>query len=140
MRVELHLPQSAIANVDYPHMLTSPPSHPADGPGVEQFEGDTLSFEQRLREYSNKVHNDEKSWYYYLTEVALRRIGNRILNTFYREDHANWVDIIPLIPIAKKFQAQILVWSANLPPSMQYDDNALEHLSLSQKLNWATWN
>ncbi|PMD33104.1 hypothetical protein L207DRAFT_399121, partial [Hyaloscypha variabilis F] len=140
MRVELHLPQSAIANIDYPHMFPSPPSHPADESGSEQVEGDTLRFEEGLRDYTNKVLVEEKSWYYYLTEVALRRIGNRILNTFYRKDHTSWANIIPLIPIAKEFQAQILVWSANLPPSMQYDDNALEHLTPSQELSWATCN
>ncbi|KFY53029.1 hypothetical protein V497_08410, partial [Pseudogymnoascus sp. VKM F-4516 (FW-969)] len=56
----------------------------------------------------DKDANEERSWYYYLTEVALRRISNRILSTFYRQDHTTWHNILPLIPIAKEFETQIL--------------------------------
>jgi hypothetical protein len=113
MRIELPLPQSTIADIDYPNMFPNPPSHPIKGLGLRQYE----------------AINEEKSWYCYLPEVALRRIGNRILNTFYRADHTSWLHIKPLIPVAKEFEEQILVWSSNLPPAMQYDKNPTDTLS-----------
>lgn len=140
MRIELPLPQSTIADVDYPHMFPNPPSHPTEGIGLRQYDGDTLSFGWGTEQSSNKVMNEEKSWYYYLTEVALRRISNRILNTFYRQDHTSWLHIKPLIPIAKEFEEQILVWSSNLPPAMQYDKHSMGDSSPSRELSWATWN
>ncbi len=143
MRIELPLPQSTIADIDYPHMFPNPPSHPTEGLGLRQYDSDTLSFgwgDTGQSPNNNKVISEEKSWYYYLTEVALRRIGNRILNTFYRADHTSWLNIKPLIPIAKEFEEQILVWSSNLPPAMQYDKNPTGDFSSNRELSWATWN
>ena len=121
-------------------MFPCPPSHLPDEPSSEQYNNGTLRFEKGPREYTIKALNEERSWYYYLTEVALRRIGNRILNTFYQKDHSHWLNIGPLIPMAKEFEEQILLWSAHLPPSMQYDNSVMEHISPSQELSWATWN
>ncbi|KFY90218.1 hypothetical protein V500_05231 [Pseudogymnoascus sp. VKM F-4518 (FW-2643)] len=130
IRVELPLPQSGIASIEYPHLFPSPPSHSRS---------EMLSADRGLMHDTDKDLNEEKSWYYYLTEVALRRISNRILSTFYRQDHRNWNNILPLIPIAKEFESQILVWSDNLPPAMQYDVNLTEE-GPSRELSWATGN
>ena len=140
MRIELPLPQSTIADVDYPHMFPNPPSYSVDGLGLRLHNTDSVTFGSDTDLASNKVINEEKSWYYYLTEVALRRIGNRILNTFYRQDHTNWLHITPLIPIAKEFEEQILVWSSNLPPAMQYEKSPTTNFSSARELSWATWS
>lgn len=140
MRVELPLPQSTIAEVNYPHLFPNPPSHRSERSGLSQYSGDALAFGSRTDQTSNKVINEERSWYYYLTEVALRRIGNRILNSFYRQDHYSWLNIKPLIPIAKEFEEQILVCSSNLPSSMQYGKSHVGECSSSRELSWAIWN
>ncbi|KFY47771.1 hypothetical protein V496_10463 [Pseudogymnoascus sp. VKM F-4515 (FW-2607)] len=139
IRVELPLPQSGIASIEYPHLFPSPPSHSRNSSGRTLHGSEMLSTDPGSMHDSDKDQNEEKSWYYYLTEVALRRISNRILSTFYRQDHTNWNDILPLIPIAKEFESQILVWSANLPPAMQYDVNLTEE-GPSRELSWATGN
>lgn len=139
IRVELPLPQSGIASIEYPHLFPSPPSHSRNSTGRTLHGSEMLSTEPGLMHDSDKDLNEERSWYYYLTEVALRRISNRILSTFYRQDHTNWNNISPLIPIAKEFESQILVWSANLPPAMQYDVNLTEE-GPSRELSWATTN
>jgi hypothetical protein len=36
----------------------------------------------RDQKHIKRLYNEEGSWYYYLTEAALRRIGNRIINAF----------------------------------------------------------
>ena len=180
-RVEIPLPQSEIANYEYPNMFPSPPS-PASPAVTEATDGgttpssmhhffdvqygaslqmltriDTASSlteeDLEIRQHSKKLCNEEESWYYYLTEVALRRIGNRIINTFFRQDYTSWVNIKPLTSIALEFDAQVSSWSANLPPAMQqyetsssiraprFDPLANDrHSSVSKELSWATDN
>jgi hypothetical protein len=138
IRIELPLPQSTIADMDYPHMFPNPPFHDSDGLGLRSYSSDATSFGWDSEIASNNAINDETNWYYYLTEVALRRIGNQILNTFYCQDHTSWLHITPLIPSAKEFEKQILVWSSNLPPAMRYDRQATSNSV--RELGWATYN
>jgi hypothetical protein len=175
-RVELPMPQSAIADFEYPTMFPSPPSPPPFNAAAEA----TLSFpswqynsphagEMRdprksdsmmslpdeswdIRRHNRELCNEEQSWYYYLTEVALRRISNRIKNTFYQHDPEWWMDIGPLIPLAVEFEAQIATWSASLPPVMQHYEKPSSpdvvvigtptegQSSASKELSWATGN
>jgi hypothetical protein len=180
-RVELPLPQSEIANFEYPNMFPSPPS-PASplltgapdsittpssihnffdmqyGASVSMLSRvDTTSSiteeDLEIRKHSKRLCNEEESWYYYLTEVALRRIGNRIINTFFRQDYTSWANIKPLTSIALEFDAQVSSWSANLPDAMkQYETSSSirapkfdplandKYSSVSKELSWATDN
>lgn len=177
-RVELPLAQSGLAQFEYAHSFPSPPSpagteiSPQPTPPAVLHHTDDLDINRLLgthepvvesphprydnldiRRHSRRLYNEEESWYYYLTEVALRRIGNRIINTFYRQDHATWMDIKPLISIALEFDAQVSTWSANLPPAMQQYEtsssirapqfdtsNYGRHSSASKELSWAIEN
>ncbi len=66
----------------------------------------------------------------------MRRIGNRTLNTFYRHEHTKWVNINPLVPLAKEFKAQISLWSANILPATSYETSHTEELpSLREQLS-----
>ena len=177
-RVEMPLPQSEIAQYDYPNLFPSPPSPPSPDftedtrspASLQNFvqvnftDGlssltryDTASSlaeeDAELRQHAKKLCNEEESWYYYLTEVALRRIGNRIINTFFRQEHKSWLDIKPLISIALEFDAQVSSWSAHLPPAMQHYESAAHirapnlnpllherNSFVSRELSWATDN
>ncbi|KAF2486258.1 hypothetical protein BDY17DRAFT_321070 [Neohortaea acidophila] len=161
-RVELPLPQSELATYYHPQMFPSPPS-PADvekaGQSNEEQTGlaavnDLDQAEAvSLRQHAKQLCNEEESWYYYLTEIALRRIGNRIINTFFRQDPTAWLDIKPWLSIALEFDTQVSAWSAHLPAAMQhwetnYTIRAPTHTSLpdgsgnhvSRELSWATDN
>ncbi|KND86360.1 hypothetical protein TOPH_09021 [Tolypocladium ophioglossoides CBS 100239] len=37
-----------------------------------------------------------------MTEIALRRIGNRIINAFFRQDCSSWLNIKPLLRMAQE--------------------------------------
>lgn len=175
-RVELPLPQSEIASYENPQMFPSPPS-PAGAdrdsgqvtPGrnlagqgatkipnvisaLQQDEGKSRE-DMELRRHTKELCNEEESWYYYLTEIALRRIGNRILNSFFRQEPSTWLDIKPLLSIAYELDAQVSSWSANLPPKMkQWESNYIirapvkESISdgkqdhVSTELSWAIDN
>ncbi|KAL4752186.1 hypothetical protein BDW72DRAFT_77057 [Aspergillus terricola var. indicus] len=166
IRVELPLPQSAIAEYEYPALFPTPPTlseeyptrqgqnrisdwdvrdEPASGPDAP----DPLPG-QAVYNHISRLFNEEQSWYYYLTEVALRRIGNRVLNAFYRGDSSTWANVRPLIPMALEFESQINAWFANLPPSMRYYESGPETTqhdqmtstreSISLELSWAIGN
>jgi len=45
------------------------------------------SLRYRTVSFTQNQEMQQNSWYYHPTEIALRRIGNRILNAFYRHDN-----------------------------------------------------
>ena len=156
-RVELPLAQSEISLGEYPDMFPSPPSPIAgDDPSTTDLGRDSsISAEElELRQHTVRLCNEEESWYYYLTEIALRRIGNRIVNTFFRQERSSWMtNIKPLLRMAQEFEAQVSSWSAHLPPAMQhYETTSIiraPHLSfetegtsnhVSRELSWAIDN
>ena len=140
-RVELPLPQSDIATSHHSQMFPSPPSPPSERAPDNSLLSDHISplsgtaaqttaseasarasisaGQLDARQHAKRLCNEEESWYYYLTEIALRRIGNRIINTFFNRDASTWMAIQPLLPIALEFETQVSAWSANLPAAMQ---------------------
>jgi len=139
LRVELPLPQSEISTYHHPQLFPSPPS-PPNGLGhgrqsqspfsshdgtinIASVQGNpspTNTETLTLRLHAKRLCNEEESWYYYLTEIALRRIGNRIINTFFGQKHDSWRDIKSLLSIALEFDNQVSAWSAHLPAAMQH--------------------
>lgn len=157
-RVELPLPQSEIADYEFPKLFPSPPSPPSPaqyvtGAGATDPMPDGTSFPHTTGLDNAGTVRQTESWYYYLTEVALRRIGNRIINTFFTGNRESWMLIEPYLDIAVEFEAQVSSWYANLPPTMQrYETNStiraprresvagIEIDVVSQELSWATEN
>jgi len=170
-RIELPLPQTEIAAYGFPNMFPSPPSPLATDhrptlshatPLTEaEASSSILSFSQMLspgqddevKMHAKRLCNEEESWYYYLTEVALRRIGNRVINTFFRQDRSEWMNIEPYLDVAIEFEAQVSTWQTNLPPAMQkYETNftirapriaspgGAEAGFVVRELSWATEN
>jgi hypothetical protein len=154
-RVELPLPQSEIAEYDFPKLFPSPPSPPSPVMPVRDINGlgAVIVRDPPSPAVNDKTVRQTESWYYYLTEVALRRIGNRIINTFFAIGRDSWMHIEPYLDIAVEFEAQVSTWYANLPSVMQhYETNSsikaprrvseagLEIDAVSQELSWATEN
>jgi hypothetical protein len=156
-RVELPLPQSEIADYEFPKLFPSPPSPPSP----TQYNGlsngvavpDDPTFPHAPGAANATPVRQTESWYYYLTEVALRRIGNRIINTFFTGSCESWLQIEPYLDIAVEFEAQVSSWYANLPATMQrYETNSsirapgrdlvggTEIDPVSRELSWATEN
>ncbi|KAE8396366.1 hypothetical protein BDV23DRAFT_48080 [Aspergillus alliaceus] len=168
IRVELPLPQSAIAEYEYPALFPTPPNLSDDYPEggyngtgwstswnpsrpASSSHGNRAPTPFGVRNHIMQLFDEEQSWYYYLTEVALRRIGNRVLNAFYRRGQSMWSDIKPFIPLALEFETQINAWSANLPPGLRHYENSASpgHAmnsfpeaqdSISLELSWAIAN
>ena len=68
---------------------------------------------------------EDDSWYYYLSEIALRRISDNTVSTMFSENgthdftHREY-PIKQLIPTALEFHRQIDAWHASLPPSIAF--------------------
>lgn len=158
-RVELPLPQSEIADYEFPKLFPSPPSPPSPAAYVTSVIAAQPVADSFVAPHDGPAFEGDgtvrqtESWYYYLTEVALRRIGNRIINTFFTGSRESWIFIEPYLDIAVEFEAQVSSWYANLPPTMQrYETNStiraprreslpgIEIDAVSQELSWATEN
>ena len=122
IRIEMSLPESSIANLQYPDTFPSPPNEESaveEDRGVDNSFGDVLSPSsssstavQRRRRTGSIDGNQQQSWYYYLIEIALRRIGNRVLNAFYKNSSypGYGIPVSEMMRIATDFETQLQQW------------------------------
>ncbi|RDW69228.1 hypothetical protein BP6252_08248 [Coleophoma cylindrospora] len=120
LRIELNLPESSIASIRYPDMFPSPPVS-ATPPVLPA--SSTLSLDHDANTPNSQDNPstpnphavptdqmEQESWYYYLTEIALRRIANRILNAFFKEELSLNTPIANMIADANRFEAECEQW------------------------------
>ncbi|KAH8901557.1 hypothetical protein GQ53DRAFT_707923 [Thozetella sp. PMI_491] len=148
LRTEMDLPNSSLADLDYPDMYPSPPDPDASGtsanagsPVVEGSTGQT-----RPRRMMTDKASREESWFYYLTEITLRRIGNRIINAFYSNSLADWnEEAIPsMAKEVEEFERQLEEWYQRLPPPIQFEEDELptrelQYMVQARVLELRTW-
>ena len=99
--MEVNLPPSGLAKVAYSEVFPSPPSDLPRG------NNSTSSPASVLRQPEL-----ERVWSYYLSEIAVRKIGNRVMNCFYQDDAAHWLTM-PLhrmTRIAEELELQLSQW------------------------------
>jgi hypothetical protein len=93
--LQLHIgfPESGIADIEYPNLFPAPPI--IDGNGIDSYK-----------------REQEQSWYYYSTEISLRRLGNRVLNALYRKPAIVWLEmpIERMMLLIDHFLNQISQW------------------------------
>ncbi|KFY90886.1 hypothetical protein V500_04905 [Pseudogymnoascus sp. VKM F-4518 (FW-2643)] len=128
-----------VLKLDYPFLFPSPPtpgSPAAESPEDHQGQGPasaaSTSTSSQLLSLAASTSTcasqsaEEQTWFYYLSEIALRRIENRILNAFYKEDHQHWLqmDLAIMVSAAEEIEAQMESWYASLPTSIRFDNNS----------------
>lgn len=66
-----------------------------------------------LGQTSTLTTDKTATWYYYITEISLRRLINRILNTFYVCSHRSWNPDTAhwMVEQAREFEEQLEAWS-----------------------------
>ncbi|OAL33523.1 hypothetical protein AYO20_07209 [Fonsecaea nubica] len=131
---ELPLPESGIADFEYPHLFPSPPEPVNVGsssPMLDVFTTSPVS-SSSLRATGNSTlqREHEQSWFYYLSEIALRRIGNRVLNSFYGGEHNLWenMDLQSMIDVGQEFVDLLSQWHNSLPELLTYDQHHLNNI------------
>lgn len=116
LRAEMDLPNSSLAAFHYPDMHPSPPDMDAPSPEMTdqqlQGGGGPATLPLLGRHPSTLNQHQEESWYYYLTEITLRRIVNRILNAFYAQGYEGWTrdTICFMAKAAGEFERQLEEW------------------------------
>jgi hypothetical protein len=92
--MEIDLPPSGLATLNYGEIFPLPPASSVQHHG----EQDRAAI--------------EKIWNFYLSELAVRRIGNRLMGCFYQHDETWWlsVPLERLIRIATEIELQLTQW------------------------------
>lgn len=107
--MEIDLPPSGLAKVSYPDVFPTPPNcspEPPDHSTTSEAVHRSSFFARQVEE------NSEEVWSYYVSEIAVRRIGNRLMNCFYKEDESSWLSM-PLdrmIRVADELELQLTQW------------------------------
>lgn len=108
MREQVDLPPSGLAKVNHPDVFPSPP-------------GGTPEPEERARTnqtLSPRYQVDhEKSWYYYLSEIAFRQLRNRISTVLYSGSPFSWqpASLPRLNRLAEELDNQVQKWAEHVP-------------------------
>ena len=84
--MEISLPGFGLPDLSYPRRFPSPPS--------ENLEDDTA-----------------RAWYYYLSEIALRRLANRTLHhLFQNQENKRFLHITQMVDSVVAFEEQAADW------------------------------
>lgn len=96
------MPSSGIARFDYPDFFPSPPSELASPVAQSQsFDGLPPDIEPE----------EERSWFYYLSEISYRRMLSRAFITLRRNGEEGWIrDIEQTIKQCEDLDEQIKAW------------------------------
>ena len=128
MRVTLSLPLSGLGDLEYPYLFPSPPtpSSPVQLPTDVVHAPTPLSNASQGSSASPTIlltspKAEEISWFYYLGEIAIRRIENRIINAFYQEDSSSWshMNVDDMAAAAADFERQLQNWYVTSLSSIQ---------------------
>jgi hypothetical protein len=71
----------------------------------------------------------EAVWFFYLAEIALRRLGNRILNFIYRHN-SNGTSAGNIDEAIVNFEDQAAGWLSSLPPALKLNDGNKDNAAL----------
>ncbi|OTA68009.1 hypothetical protein K449DRAFT_324441 [Hypoxylon sp. EC38] len=100
LRAELQLPASGLLRFKYPDLF---PAFPASDPD----------------NYS--VLEEERSWLYYLAEISLRSIMNRVLADLYGCGETAWLaDTESLVKKNMAYSEELESWRSHLPLQLQF--------------------
>lgn len=97
LSLELCFPTSGLANIKYPDLFPSPPT---------EEEGEI----------------DEKAWFFYLTELMLRRTTDNVINAFYCGEPSEWLTTPTrdLIDSVKVFEDRLDDCKKSIASSLQF--------------------
>lgn len=71
-----------------------------------------------------RIHNEfEEGWYYYLADIAARRILQRVISSSYSSSESGWVNVPlhSLLQTAEELDRQLTEWHRTLPELISFD-------------------
>ncbi|KAF1931342.1 uncharacterized protein M421DRAFT_56388 [Didymella exigua CBS 183.55] len=102
--IEIRFPSSGLTKLNYTSHFPAPPPPTATIPA--------------------RIHNEfEEGWYYYLAEIAARRILQRVISSSYNGGESAWVDVSlhSLLQTAEELDRQLTEWHRTLPKLISFD-------------------
>ncbi|KAK9427417.1 hypothetical protein V1505DRAFT_396112 [Lipomyces doorenjongii] len=136
IRTYIPAPSSGIVGFEYPSMFPCPPSvH-----DTESTQNSTDAYVPLRSSVEAAV--ERKSWYYYLTEIALRKIENSVINVLYRDANESWATMpFPvLVEIITEFETQLGMCHRGLVDEISFDlDTLHKHDELIFHLQERFW-
>ncbi|KAK9234142.1 hypothetical protein V1525DRAFT_391744 [Lipomyces kononenkoae] len=106
LRAELPLPNSVLSDTSVADKYPYPtPPQPFSVPIFTQFESLSTAEDPGFRQ------TQAMAWYYYLSDVTLKRLQAQILNTLYKEYRAGWdpSQLPNVVRTVAEFEARILI-------------------------------
>jgi hypothetical protein len=107
--MDIDVPLSGLGKLTYPVVLPTPPvssrSFPATSP-------ESL-YSTPHEDESSKTQTDlEKSWRYYLADIAVQQMANRLVNTFYSDHSRSWLTmpVERMVRVAEELEMQMVQW------------------------------
>ncbi|KAI1414455.1 hypothetical protein F5Y13DRAFT_178751 [Hypoxylon sp. FL1857] len=112
LRAELQLPASGLLRFKYPDLFPALPASDADN-------------------YS--ALEEERSWLYYLAEISLRSIMNRVLADIYGRGETAWLtDTASLVKRHMAYSEELESWRNHLPFQLQFPSSMSESLDIPE--------
>ncbi|TIA40523.1 hypothetical protein D6C78_02517 [Aureobasidium pullulans] len=119
--VELQVPSSGLTAQNYTQSFPSPPEN-NDDDCSSMVASPTLMCYTSPAPFMERLPQIEASWYYYLADIAARRILQRVMDTFYTETVSSQLGNIPkMFKAAEELSRQIEQWYQNLPAPVKFD-------------------
>ncbi|KPM42150.1 hypothetical protein AK830_g4438 [Neonectria ditissima] len=113
MSMEFRFPSSGLMRLNYTSSFPPPPATTSEVPS-HQSTGDEAA--------ESTIHMQEsldRGWYYYLADIAARRLLQRVIDSFYTESEV--VSLPHLIQTAGELQRQLDQWICTLPRLISFD-------------------
>ncbi|KAF3393731.1 hypothetical protein F1880_004758 [Penicillium rolfsii] len=128
LRGEMDVPNSLLADHHFPDLYPSPPDISSLTTAGQNFTSPstvTTAPQDPGNESVDLCPLYEQSWFYYLTEISIRRISNRVLHLLYQNDASSWVDskVPSLVKTVIEFEQQLEDWYVGLPPPIQFQED-----------------
>lgn len=116
VRFELGMPGSGLCEMDYPHLFPNPPDTPEqDGASLRESEVSWSS--PRTVIHPTDRQNLERAWYFYLAEIALKRMINNVIIRHHhqrqRDSHRSFAES-ELEKNVFEFDMQVQKWLVHL--------------------------
>ncbi len=102
LQLELNLPNSILEKVNFPYTFPHPPD-----------------FDQVALEDGGQ--DEARSWFYYLAEIAIRHLLNRIIRTLsWSTENQSEQDIRRLLSQSELLETQLHDWHTSLPATLHF--------------------